>query len=131
MLHTPDAPKIPWQALKAAFQDFEPDPEWLRFPAQAFQASLIQPAPPFVQHWLEARAAKDPDRHSAVRALYAFLLEQRYTRKLNLLYFAFDLFEETTALPEEVIARTPYPHEDGVPAFRYAACGTIRQGGGS
>jgi len=129
MLETPDAPKIPWQALRAAFEDFQPDSEWLGFPAQAFEASLIRPEPAFVAQWLEARAVKDPDRASAVRTLYAFLLEQRYRRKCNLLYFAFDPFDEQTALPEAVIAQTPYPHEDGVPAFRYAVCRAAQERG--
>jgi len=129
MLDTPDAPKIPWQALRAAFEDFQPEPHWLRYSAQAFEASLIRPEPAFVAKWLEARAAKDPDRASALRTLYAFLLEQRYSRKCNLLYFAFDLFDDATALPDEVIAQTPYPHEDGLPAFRYAVCGPASERG--
>lgn len=124
MLHTPDARKIPWESLRAAFQSFQPEADWLRFPSHVFEAALIRPVPSFVSDLLAARAAQDPDGPSAVRTLYAFLLEQRYARKLNLLYFAFDIFDETTLLPEEVIARTPFPHEDGVPAFRYAVCGS-------
>lgn len=121
MLHTPDAGQIPWESLRSAFQRFQPDVEWLRFPPQPFESALIRPAPPFVSDLLAARAApRDSEDPFAVQALYAFLLEQRYVRKLNLLYFAFDIFDEATPLPAEVIAQTPYPHEDGVPAFRYA-----------
>lgn len=126
MLQTPDAQRIPWESLRAAFQSFQPEADWLRFPPHAFEAALVRPAPFFVSDFLAARAAQDPDDPCALRTLYAFLLEQRYGRKLNLLYFAFDIFDETTLLPEEVIARTPFPHEDGVPAFRYAVCGLAK-----
>lgn len=128
MLPTPDARKIPWESLRAAFRDFEADPEWLQFSSQAFEAALICPELSFVSDLLRTRAPREPDRPSATRTLYAFLLDQRYAQKLNLLYFAFDVFGENSSLPPDVVARTPYPHEDGVPAFRYAVRGPVHGG---
>lgn len=121
MLPTPDAPKIPWENLLTAFQRFEPDPEWHVFDPLAFEAALLVPPKPFVETFLKARAAQHTAaRPVRIRALYAFLLERRYQEKLNLLYFAFDVWDDTSPLPKDVIARTPFPHEDGTPAFRYA-----------
>ncbi|MGQ9671000.1 hypothetical protein, partial [Desulfosoma sp.] len=121
MLPTPDAPRIPWENLLAAFQRFEPDPEWHAFDPLAFEAALLVPSEPFVEAFLKARAAQHTAaRPVRIRALYAFLLERRYQEKLNLLYFAFDVLEDTSPLPKDVITRTPFPHEDGTPAFRYA-----------
>ncbi|ROQ89781.1 hypothetical protein [Desulfosoma caldarium] len=122
MLPTPDADKISWEPLLAAFQTFKPDAEWLGFNPHAFEAALLIPPLPFVEALLKRRSSQEnEDGHPArVRALYAFLLERRYEEKLNLLYFAFDVWDDTSPLPSEVIARTPFPHEDGLPAFRYA-----------
>ncbi len=121
MLQTPDAHKIPWKSLIEAFASFEPDDEWKHFPPNAFEAALMTSAKPFVEAFLKAKFPHESaTRSEHLRSLYAFLLERRYREKLNLLYFAFDVFDETSQLPEDVIARTPFPHEDGVPAFRYA-----------
>ncbi|MEJ5347619.1 MAG: hypothetical protein WHS46_02895 [Desulfosoma sp.] len=121
MLQTPDAHTIPWKPLMEAFASFEPDEEWKDFPASAFETALMASSKPFVEAFLQAKFPHESgSRSEHLRCLYAFLLERRYREKLNLLYFAFDVFEETSPLPADVIARTPFPHEDGVPAFRYA-----------
>lgn len=120
MLLTPDAEKIPWMTLLSTFRSFEPPEEWRLLDSNAFETALIRPTPPFVHALLQARSARDREESSPIRDLYAFLLEQRYSHKLNLLYFAFDVFSENSALPPEVVERTPFPHEDGVPAYRYA-----------
>lgn len=125
MLPTPDAHKIAWENLLKAFQTFEPEAEWHGFDPYAFEAALLVPPMPFVKAFLERRSAQQDanSRPARIRDLYAFLLERRYHEKLNLLYFAFDVWDDTSPLPREVIARTPFPHEDGLPAFRYAVRG--------
>jgi hypothetical protein len=110
---------IEWARLLREFELFEPDAGLSAHDASDFAKSLVEPPPPFVESFLQA----SPERHSTrgyrIRALYGFLLQKRYEEKLNLLYFAFHIFDEKACLPEEVIDQTPFPHEDGVPAFRY------------
>ncbi|MHC1744637.1 MAG: hypothetical protein AB9873_16620 [Syntrophobacteraceae bacterium] len=80
---------------------------------------MLKPLPRFVRSLLELRMGQGEDRTEAARALYGFLLEKRYEERLNLLHFAFSIFDEESTLPEEIVARTPFPHEDGIPSFRY------------
>ena len=79
--------------------------------------ALIRPLPYFAEKFLRAR--NDTDRDIAVRDLYAYLLDKRYFERLNLLHFAFHIFDEDSPLPKDVIDRTPLPHEDGIPHFSY------------
>ena len=39
---------------------------------------------------------------------------------MNLLYFVFEIFDDNTPLPQEIVNRTPLPHEDGRPRFRHS-----------
>jgi hypothetical protein len=104
--------------LKDEFHAFEPDEEFKASDARAFSNALVNPVPDFVRLLLEGKDPKNNDKDAAVRDLYAFLLHKRYYERLNLLYFAFDLFCESSPLPESVINETPYPHEDGTPPYR-------------
>lgn len=79
---------------------------------------FIRPIPRFVESFLAAR--KDGDKDVAVRDLYAYLLDKRYFERLNLLHFAFNIFDEDSSLPKDIIDRTPLPHEDGMPNFRHS-----------
>jgi hypothetical protein len=110
---------IEWARLLREFEHFEPDAGLSAYDAFDFAKSLVEPPPPFVESFLQA----SPERHSTrgirIRDLYGFLLQKRYEERLNLLYFAFHIFDEKACLPEEVIEQTPFPHEDGMPAFRY------------
>jgi len=81
-------------------------------------ALFIRPIPRFVESFLAAR--KDGDKDVAVRDLYAYLLDKRYFERLNLLHFAFNIFDEDSSLPKDIIDRTPLPHEDGMPNFRHS-----------
>lgn len=81
-------------------------------------ALFIRPIPHFVESFLAAR--KDSDKHVAVRDPYAYLPDKRYFERLNLLHFAFNIFDEGGFLPKEVIDRTPLPHENGIPNFRHS-----------
>lgn len=47
------------------------------------------------------------------------LLDLRYDQRLNRLHFAFNVFDDDSPLPREISDRTPFPHEDGYPLFRY------------
>jgi hypothetical protein len=111
------ADTIEWERLFREFHDFELAEEMRRFDAFAFARSLVSPVPDFVHAFL---ARKRPARipfYDDVRALYGFLLEKRYQERLNLLHFAFNIFDDETQLPQEIIDRTPFPHEDGIPRF--------------
>ncbi len=87
--------------------------------ASAFLHSLIEPSPPFVHALVERKHQGKMNSAEAVRALYAFLLEKRYQERLNLLHFAFSIFDENTQLPQTLIDRTPFPHEEGLPCFTH------------
>lgn len=52
-----------------------------------------------------------------IKVLFCFLLDKRYTDRLNLLYFAFRLFDDDCYPTSEVIAQVPFPHEDGIPGY--------------
>lgn len=113
------AETIEWERLFREFDAFEPDQEILAMDALAFPRSLIDPCPPFVAVLVARKCGGDVNHAEAVRALYAFLLEKRYQERLNLLHFAFRIFEEDTCLPQELIDRTPFPHEEGLPSFAH------------
>jgi len=114
-----EAEAIDWQRLLQEFAVFESDAETLGIDSAAFVRSLRRPAPAFVATFLQVKPAGNLSRADALRDLYAFLLEKRYAERINLLYFAFNVFDENDWLPEQIIARTPFPHEDGIPRFRH------------
>ena len=89
-----------------------------KYESSLFVKSLTTPLPRFAESLLGRAKSKIPADQA--RRLYFFLLEKRYTQRLNLLYFAFDIFEDDTSLPEDVINQTPFPHEDGIPEYRHA-----------
>ena len=110
---------IPWQRLLDEYREFKPDPAWRPHAIELFVQSLIDPAPEFVSSFIRQRCSSVADYGSGVKDLYAFLLEKRYGEKLNLLYFAFEVFENTTRIPKEIVDQTPFPHETGIPLYRY------------
>jgi hypothetical protein len=110
---------IDWERLLREFGHFEPDQEIGGLDTSPFVRSLIHPVPKFVQAFIERKNKVALCKDEAVRALYGFLLEKRYQERLNLLHFAFKIFDEDTQLPQEVIDRTPFPHEDGIPRFTH------------
>ncbi len=99
------------------FDTFESDEELRQFEPCFFIHSMINPVPEFVDFFLAKKIEKGIDRKNAVRDLYGFLLKKRYDERLNLLYFAFEIFDNNTFLPEKIINLTPLPHEDGVPRY--------------
>jgi hypothetical protein len=119
MIPCAEAEAIDWQRLVGEFAVFEPDAETAGIASTAFARALRSPVPAFVATFMEVKLAGNLSRADALRALYAFLLEKRYAERLNLLYFAFTIFDEKDWLPEEILARTPFPHEDGIPKFRH------------
>ncbi|MCU0587441.1 MAG: hypothetical protein MUF52_04720 [Syntrophobacteraceae bacterium] len=108
---------IPWDRLleEVAAHSLEGDEAAL--PCAPFVRSLTDPFPPFAALLLAARRSIGVGHDEAVRDLYFFLLRKRYEERLNLLHFAFLIFDELSQLPREVIDRTPFPHEDGLPRF--------------
>ena len=119
MIPCAEAEAIDWQRLLREFTVFEPDTETAGIAANTFTRALRRPAPAFVATFLGVKTSCNLSRAVALRDLYAFLLEKRYAERLNLLYFAFNVFDDNDWLPEQVIARTPFPHEDGIPKFRH------------
>jgi len=110
---------IDWKRLLAEFEVFGPDDEFKQIDTDAFVCSLVDPVPEFVEVFLSSKIERGINRDQAVRDLYGFLLEKRYNERLNLLYFPFEILDDNTYLPEEIINRTPFPHEDGTPKFRH------------
>ncbi len=110
---------IDWPHLVDEFSRYQLPEEVCSDDFPRFTASLIRPAPRFVGHFLSSRAKDSGDRDRLTATLYFFLLEKRYSQRLNLLHFAFHIFDEETRLPPHVIDRTPFPHEEGVPLFRH------------
>ena len=108
---------IDWERLFREFDSFELDEEMRGFDASAFARSLVKPIPAFVYGFMARKELAHLSMREAARTLYGFLLEKRYQEKLNLLHFAFNIFDENTQLPQEIIDRTPFPHEDGIPHF--------------
>jgi len=110
---------IDWERLFREFDPFEPEEELRGLDASPFVRSLIKPIPDFVNRFIERKLNTNLSRDESVKALYSFLLEKRYKEKLNLLHFAFNIFDEYTQLPQEIVDRTPFPHEDGIPRFTH------------
>lgn len=111
--------KIDWVKLFDEFGSFELLDDSRHLDPAAFELSLLNPAPRFVEAFIEKKLELGESRNEIVRALYFYLLQKRYEQRINLLHFAFQIFDEHTHLPDEVIARTPFPHEDGIPSFRH------------
>lgn len=111
--------KIEWERLFKEFETFELNAEARRIESLPFVSSLVKPVPEFVKAFIGKKAESHLTHDEAIKALYYFLLEKRYDERLNLLHFAFHIFDDDTHLPDEVIAQTPFPHEEGVPKFRY------------
>lgn len=110
--------RIDWAGLMEEFGRFQPDPGLAEHPAEAFAAALVRPVPSFAATMLAERVRRGASEGEAARDLYGFLLERRYRERLNLLFFAFDIFDGPDVLPEAVVAQTPLPHEDGEPGYR-------------
>lgn len=108
---------VPWRRLSDEFSDYSPEGDELAFHEDDFVRSLVAPVPPFVGFLLGRKLERGAPYGAAVRDLYFFLLGKRYEERLNLLHFAFDIFDESSQLPREVIDRTPFPHEDGLPRY--------------
>lgn len=113
------AETIDWERLFREFDRFEPDQEIRGLDASLFLRSLIKPVPDFVLRFIKRKQNANFSREELVKALFGFLLEKRYREKLNLLHFAFNIFDEHTQLPQEIVDRTPLPHEDGIPHFTH------------
>ncbi len=111
--------KIDWKRLLKEFEDYRADRDIVIFDSAAFVKSMVSPVPQFVEVFLKIKICQGMNRDDAVRELYSFFLEKRYYEKLNLLHFAFEIFDEDTYLPKEIIDRTPLPNEEGMPLFRY------------
>jgi hypothetical protein len=108
---------IPWNRLLIEFSGYGGDSEESTFQPHAFVESLLVPVPRFAEYFLSVRATLGQDYDSAVRDLYFFLLKKRHEERLNLLHFVFCIFDDATHLPDDIIDRTPFPHEDGQPRF--------------
>ncbi len=117
-----------WNRLSDEFSGYSPEDDEGSFQEEDFVRSLVTPAPPFVGFLLERRLEGGAPYGAAVRDLYFFLLRKRYEERLNLLHFAFEIFDESSKLPKEVIDRTPFPHEDGLPKFGDPSICTWRPG---
>ena len=110
--------KIDWKRLLSEFEAYRPDDDFGQYEAERFVRSLSDPVPGFVDVFLEIKLKAGGTRDEAMRDLYAYLLEKRYSERLNLLHFVFEIFDGTTSLPTSVIDQTPLPHEDGIPNYR-------------
>ena len=115
----PKTSAIDWARLTAEFLAYDVPAEMAGHNAHVFEEALLKPLPRFAQTLLDRRVAHFGSFSEAVRALYGFLLEKRYEERFNLLHFAFSIFDEESPLPEDIVARTPFPHEDGIPSYRH------------
>lgn len=111
--------EINFSGMIPEFAEFRLDEKSLKYESALFVRSLAAPRPRFVENLL-GPAANSEEYADRVKGLYFYLLEKRYAHRFNLLYFAFDVFEDDTALPEEVVNQTPFPHEDGAPRYANA-----------
>ena len=113
--------ELDWPRLMAEFEAFQIDPgdDMNGMDADRFAGSLIRPIPAFVERFLDDARRRRVVLPEAARLLYAFLLEKRYQERINLLHFAFNIFDDESRLAQSVIDRTPFPHEDGLPPFRH------------
>jgi hypothetical protein len=119
MRTTAQANPIDWDALVKEFETFEPADDFKETDPGVFSETLVKPVPGFVGRFLKTRSLEGNERDVAVRDLYAFLLGKRYDQRVNLLYFAFDVFCDPSLLPEDIVNQTPFPHEDGHPRYKY------------
>ncbi len=110
---------IPWSQLLKEFEGYQLDATMEIFDGADFVASLVNPPPAFVEVFLKRKGKEGLSYAEKIRLMYAFLLRKRYEEKLNLLHFAFHIFDERTHLPEGIIDQTPFPHEDGIPSFKH------------
>ncbi|HBD09929.1 MAG TPA: hypothetical protein DCZ69_16890 [Syntrophobacteraceae bacterium] len=110
---------IEWPRLLAEFRNYQADAAILAWDSKAFVESLVEPRPVFVEAFLRQQTINGMPPVDRIKALYGYLLQKRYDERLNLLYFAFHIFDEETRLPQEIVQQTPLPHEDGVPSFRH------------
>ena len=108
---------IDWQRLFNEFRNYQLNDEIKQFDACLFVQSLIQPVPEFVELFLSQKSYHSSSNIDSVRDLFGYLLEKRYNERLNLIHFAFEIFDNTTYLPQAIIDQTPLPHEDGVPKY--------------
>ena len=113
-----DTAGIDLDELISEFAEFRLNDDAFKYESSLFVRCLRAPLPQFATSLL-GPAAESKIHADGVRRLYFFLLEKRYTQRLNLLYFAFDIFEDDVPLPEDVINQTPFPHEDGIPKYRH------------
>lgn len=111
--------KIDWQRLLKKFRHYELNEELKQFDSRLFAQSLIQPIPEFVSLFLSQKSDHRAVNNTSVRELFGYLLEKRYYERLNLIHFAFEIFDNTTYLPQAIIDQTPLPHEDGAPKYIY------------
>ena len=115
---------IDWNRLGSDFSLYPLPDDAEQHDFHLFDKSLVRPLPDFVRYLFDRkRGIRDAERMAAT--LYFFLLDKRYDEKLNLLHFAFHIFDDETHLPDEVIGLTPFPHEDGIPHFRHFDGGPI------
>ncbi len=117
---------IDWKRLFQEFSEFQTPAEASQVEAGIYVSSLVNPAHTFVSEFLAIRMKSGERRDEAVRDLYHYLLQKRYDERLNLLHFAFHIFDEETRLPDAIIEMTPFPHEDGVPRFKHFTDGSFR-----
>jgi hypothetical protein len=110
---------IDWGALVEDFEEFELDGEALKIQGEPFALSLVSPLPRFVRFFLEGKFKDDSHDPERVKVLFFFLLNKRYTDRINLLHFAFNIFDDDCHLPDELVAQVPFPHEDGVPRYAF------------
>jgi hypothetical protein len=113
-----EAAPIDWDSLIKEFEAFEPDEEFQKIENDLFVEALAEPVPDFVWRFLNKSNHENNSNRTACD-LYAFLLHKRYYERLNLLYFAFDLFGDHNHLPETIVNQTPFPHEDGMPKYKH------------
>ena len=110
---------LDWKRLLEEFGVCQTADDLAAFSADKFAAALLEPPPQFVDAFLSVAEKRALGRAEAIKQLYGYLLEKRYQERINLLYFAFEIFDAPTPLPKELINMTPLPHEDGRPSYRY------------
>jgi len=116
---------IDWTRLFLEFREYDTPGEALDVSPEKYLASLLTPGHPFVFQFVELKTKKGASSGEAVRDLYHYLLQKRYEERLNLLHFAFHIFDEETRLPEAIIDMTPFPHEEGIPKFKHFSDRTL------
>lgn len=108
---------VDWKTLLEEFKEFEPDREALEIECEPFMRTLVSPVPRFVRILLRSRFKSRVPSPEQIKVLFYFLLHKRYTNRLNLLHFAFNLFDDDCYLPAELISQVPFPHEEGIPRY--------------